>query len=167
MTLFPDIYGAAQFSPCRAYRYWLTRRWNDAPLIAFICANPSVADESANDPTIRKQIGFARRWRNGGILALNVAAFCSTDPHLCAKAENPVGPENTVEYLHQYISKFQPEKVIAAWGNMHPRFKTRCDTVHSQIPNLWCFGTTISGNPKHPSRLGYSTLLRRFPHGQN
>ncbi|MCB9902553.1 MAG: DUF1643 domain-containing protein, partial [Planctomycetes bacterium] len=43
----------ATFSPCRTYRYSLTRIWDDAaPVCGFILLNPSTADETRNDPTI-------------------------------------------------------------------------------------------------------------------
>lgn len=44
----------AFFSPCRKYRYWLLRIWDETlPLMANIGANPSTADENVDDPTIR------------------------------------------------------------------------------------------------------------------
>lgn len=157
----------ANFSDDRKYRYWLLRQWDQVhPLVAFICKNPSVANENDNDPTIRKQIGFGKRWENGGVLALNFGAYCSTDPRKFAKVAEPIGVKNTVEYLHQYIAKFQPERVIAAWGNIHPRFKAHCDAIRTQIPNLWCFGFTFSGEPKHPLMLAYDTPLQRFVNGK-
>jgi hypothetical protein len=157
----------AYFSADRKYRYWLLRVWDESkPLVAYISKNPSTADERDNDPTVRKGIGFGLRWGYGGGLWLNVGAFRATDPRKFANSAEPIGTENTVEYLHQYLSKFQPEKVVAAWGNMHPRFKARCATIRSQIPNLWCFGFTFSGEPKHPLMLAYDTPLQRFVNGK-
>jgi hypothetical protein len=50
----------AEFSACRKNRYALWRVWNEAdPLVMFIGLNPSVADETADDPTIRRCIQFA------------------------------------------------------------------------------------------------------------
>lgn len=34
---------AAQFSPCRTWRYTLTRRWSNLPLLVWLLLNPSTA----------------------------------------------------------------------------------------------------------------------------
>jgi len=70
----------ARFSPCSTWRYSLTRKWNALPLLGFIGLNPSTADETEDDPTIRRCIGFARDWGFGGIVMLNLFAYRSTDP---------------------------------------------------------------------------------------
>jgi len=44
------------------YRYTLTQRWSDDPLVQFIGLNPSTADENADDPTIRRCKAFAKSW---------------------------------------------------------------------------------------------------------
>lgn len=53
--------GDAILSDCGRFRYALTRRWADGPTALFIMLNPSTADACADDPTIRRCIGFARR----------------------------------------------------------------------------------------------------------
>jgi hypothetical protein len=40
-------------------------------MVAFIRLNPSYADESINDPTIRRSINFAKEWGFEGIYMLN------------------------------------------------------------------------------------------------
>ena len=57
-------------------RHWLPA----APVIAFIGLNPSTADEINDDPTVRRCIGFARRWGFGGMYMLNVFGYRSTNP---------------------------------------------------------------------------------------
>ena len=50
--LFDD--NGADFSPDRKHRYSLWRIWDRSkPLVMFIGLNPSTANESDNDPTIR------------------------------------------------------------------------------------------------------------------
>ena len=46
------------------------------PLILFIGLNPSTADETKNDPTIRRCINFAKDWGYGGVMIANLFAFC-------------------------------------------------------------------------------------------
>jgi hypothetical protein len=64
-----------EFSECRSYRYTLWREWAIEDLFAECSAdtqahtyllviglNPSTADETKDDPTIRREIDFAKRW---------------------------------------------------------------------------------------------------------
>jgi hypothetical protein len=45
----------AEFSPCGKYRYALWRIWDfKKPLAMFIGLNPSTADASKDDPTIKR-----------------------------------------------------------------------------------------------------------------
>ena len=90
----------AYLSDDRAFRYWLLRYWNESlPLMALIGSNPSTADEKKDDPTIRREIGFAERLGFGGILKLNVGAFRATNPKDWKDARDPFGPGNSIEYL--------------------------------------------------------------------
>ena len=68
MNLFgPHDGNGAVFSPDRIYRYVLYRVWDEAkPRVMFIGLNPSTADESVDDPTIRRCKRFAADWGYGG-----------------------------------------------------------------------------------------------------
>ena len=62
MTTLP-LEQNAVISACGKYRYVLTRQVRPGPKIAtFIMLNPSTADATQDDPTIRRCIGFARQW---------------------------------------------------------------------------------------------------------
>lgn len=55
----------------RKYRYVLTRTWDETlPNIMFVGLNPSTADETTDDPTIRRCINFAKSWGYGGYIWL-------------------------------------------------------------------------------------------------
>ena len=85
----------AIFSDGRVYRYTLVREWDAAkPLFVFIGLNPSTADETQDDPTIRRVIRFAKRAGCGRLLMLNIFGFRSTDPQGMLDAFDPVGPLN-------------------------------------------------------------------------
>ena len=58
--------------------------------MAFIGLNPSTADETADDPTIRKCIKYAKAWGFGGLLMLNVYSFRATNPDDMWRARDTV-----------------------------------------------------------------------------
>ena len=85
----------AVFSPCRTYRYALSRVWAaDKPYALFIGLNPSTADETLDDPTIRRCIDFAKRWGYGGLVMANLFAYRATNPSEMKAATDPVGVAN-------------------------------------------------------------------------
>ncbi|MDP3851982.1 MAG: DUF1643 domain-containing protein [Luteolibacter sp.] len=56
-------YCSAVLSSCGQYRYELWRRWAEGPHVLFIMLNPSTADATNDDATIRKCVAYARRFR--------------------------------------------------------------------------------------------------------
>lgn len=145
----------ADFSPCRTYRYSLTRRWDDVlPNVMFIGLNPSTADETEDDPTIRRCIGFAKDWGFGGLIMANLFAFRATDPKVMKRAADPVGPEND-KWLWELYGR--AKLVIAAWGN-DGAFLERGGEVLAMLNHDVCqLGYTRSGQPKHPLYLRSDT----------
>jgi hypothetical protein len=159
----PKIRYAAGISDCGTYRYWLTRTWDDSlPTLAIIGLNPSVADAEIDDPTIRREMDFARRWRFGGISKGNLFAFRSTDPRELRSAllADPVGPENDAALL--VIT--ERRLVLCAWG-ARGTFMGRDRHVMRMLAGreLVCLGVTKDGHPKHPLYLAGVTPLVPFP----
>jgi hypothetical protein len=153
----------AKLSEDRKYRYWLLRVWDETlPIMAIIGVNPSIADETKDDPTIRKDIGFASRLSFGGILKLNIAAFRATDPKKCRDAKAPIGIFNDVRNLRATVDRFKAKKVVAAWGNNGNYFPNECRLIIEGFPELWCWGRTKNGSPRHTARLPYTTPLEKF-----
>lgn len=146
----PLLRSTATFSPCRTHRYALHRIWDEAsPPAMFIGLNPSTADETKNDPTVRRCIGFARRWGHGGLIMTNIFAFRSTDPNALTAAKDPIGPRND-----RWLRQLQHEAaiVIAAWGiwgALHNRGREVLDLLDA--PH--CLGITKCGAPRHPLYL--------------
>ncbi|MBX3356447.1 MAG: DUF1643 domain-containing protein [Phycisphaeraceae bacterium] len=149
----------ARFSPCRRYRYLLKRRWaREKPFVLFIGLNPSTADETLDDPTVRRCVGFARSWGYGGLMLANLFAFRSTCPRRLTQVRDPVGPEND-DWLVR--SARSAGLVVAAWG-VHGTLQDRADAVVGQLPDLYCLGTTRAGAPRHPLYLSANTPLQPF-----
>jgi hypothetical protein len=148
------ITAGAFLSPCRIYRYVLWRRWDaKRPSVMFVGLNPSTADETEDDPTIRRCVGFAKAWGYGGIAMLNLFAYRSTDPAALKRVSDPIGPHNND---HLIIEEVNCAKVIAAWG-VHGTLHGRDRQVCAMLTQLWCLGTTKSGHPKHPLYLRSDT----------
>ncbi len=155
------IQSGAEFSQCRTYRYVLWRRWGwyeHAKQVMFIGLNPSTADETKDDPTIRRCIRFAKDWGFNGLLMMNAFAFRATDPKVMRAAADPVGPAND-EAIGCW--KSQVGKVIAAWGNQcgEERAKQVCRVIGTP---LYCLARNKSGAPKHPLYTAADTMPNVF-----
>lgn len=142
----------ATISRCETYRYTLDRIWDASlPTALFIMLNPSTADASVDDPTIRRCIGFAKRMGCGSLTVVNLFALRSTDPDALAKHPDPVGPDNDM-HIALALGK-RLGCVIAAWG-AHPSARTRAPAVAGLLAaHGWqvdCLGTTNAGAPRHP-----------------
>ena len=149
----------AEFSDCRIYRYALWRVWDQSkPRCLFIGLNPSTADETTDDPTIRRCIGFAREWGFGGLIMGNLFAVRATDPREMLRHPSPVGPDNDM-WLKKL--KAQAERTIAAWGT-RGRYLGRGPEVRTMLGQMMCLKLTKKGHPQHPLYLPKRSLLRPF-----
>src|SRR5262249_19438175 len=106
---------ATVLSPCRAYRYVLWRTWGGvgADYAAVVRLNPSSADEKPGDPTVRRCVGFARRWGYGALCLVNLFALRATDPAALKAHAAPVGPDNDRWLIEAARGA---AVVVAAWG---------------------------------------------------
>lgn len=155
----------AIISDCGLYRYHLWRIWNiDLPTMCFVMQNPSTADASEDDPTIRRCIGFARRDGFGSISVRNVFALRSTDENVLLKHADPVGPENH-DHLLSARNVSMMTRLVVAWGN--PLGGKRLRSHYRQAQSIllpqqpYCLGATSGGHPKHPLYLrGDSAMVR-------
>lgn len=154
-----DAIEAATFSPCRVYRYSLRRTWDSKlATVLFIGLNPSTADEASDDPTVRRCIGFAKRWGFGQLVLANLFAFRSTDPAALARVSDPIGPEND-HWLRRL--RASAEAAVVAWG-ANGSMLNRDASVLEMLGEVHCLGQTRSGAPRHPLYLASDTPLRRF-----
>jgi len=156
---------AATFSPDRLRRFDLVRDWRDDigvpdKTALFGMLNPSKAGELEDDPTVRKTIGFARRWGYGRVVLVNLTPTVSTDPWALPSWRGIDQENNAV------ISKWAGESdiVVAAWGSQ-PAAICRNIALPELIYQflqlmagraLHCIGTTGRGLPLHPSRAAYT-----------
>ena len=115
----------------------------------FVGLNPSTADETKNDPTVRRCIGYAKDWGYGGLFMTNIFAYRSTDPHALLALDDPVGEDNDNALLKCYR---ESDIAIAAWG-IHGVLQERDIAVMKLLPKLHYLKLTQSGQPGHPLYL--------------
>lgn len=158
---------SAVISDCGRYRYRLDRKVADVgPVYAFFGINPSTADASLDDATVRKWRGFVSRWGGSRFIVGNVFAFRSTDVTALASAEAPDGPLNG-RYLRDIC--VEADILVPCWGDagkvpLHLRANLRrcLQEVQAVGKPVRVFGFTKSGDPKHPLMLGYGTPLTGY-----
>ena len=145
---------SADFSSCRTWRYTLKRVWDyNLPTVLFILLNPSTADEKQDDPTNRRGIGYAIKWKYGGVTFVNLFAVRTPDPKVMKQAEDPVGPDNDAWILKEAEhTRYGEGKIILDWGT-HGAFCDRDKEVVKLLKDagltLWCMGLTKASHPKH------------------
>lgn len=159
---------AATFSPCRIWRYTLHREWADGQSVAFLMFNPSTADDMQDDPTIRKCIGFAKRWGYGRLVILNLFGIRGTDPRIVARVDDPVGPMNDYHIVNALKGC---REVICAWGcgghmkgelQKRPGYVMNLIEEHRFSTPIRCLGYSEDGSPRHPLMLAYTTEREQY-----
>jgi hypothetical protein len=156
----------AVFSPCRRYRYTLSRTWDSTlPTVNFIMLNPSTADETVDDPTIARQIVRSKLWGYGSLVITNLFAWRSTDPSVLPDIEDPVGEMNDgcIE-----VTARHSDLVIVGWGN-HGGLRGRSQAVLKLLEpiTLKALKVTKEGHPQHPLYLPYNAVPEAFDNGSN
>lgn len=162
---------SAIFSPCRKYRYTLWREWPIEELfgersaetkahqyLMVIGLNPSTADETKDDPTIRRCIGFAKAWGFGALCMTNLFAWRDTDPWAMKRADEPVGEANDA-----WLSTIARGAglILAAWGT-HGSHLGRDEIIVERLPVMHCLGLNRDDSPKHPLYIKASTEPVQF-----
>lgn len=116
----------------------------------FLCLNPSTADETIDDPTVRRCINFSKLWGYDGFCMTNIFAWRDTDPKGMMAQPDPVGCDNDM-----WISKIAKETgiIICAWGT-HGKFMSRDKRIKEILvpfkDKVFCLGINSDGSPRHP-----------------
>jgi hypothetical protein len=165
---------SAIMSPCGTYRYALSRNLETPRLFnavtqrcLFVMLNPSTADASTDDATIRRCKAYASSWSYHVLDVVNLFALRSTDPTALREHTDPVGPDND-SHIANYAR--HASFVVVAWGS-HARQKNgwahngRAAHVMGILREAGadprCFGVTGNNQPRHPVRLAKDAPLFR------
>jgi hypothetical protein len=141
------------------YRYYLERLWlTGEGRACWVMLNPSTADDTVDDPTIRRVIGFTQAAGFAGFSVVNLFALRSTSPRgLIDTAVDPVGPENAITIKRAVTTA---SAVVFAWGaTILPQrlariaatqaaFVKHCCATECIVP--LCLGQTADRSPRHP-----------------
>ena len=174
-----DVRRTAELSACGTYRYRLGRIMveTDVPftragmawyspttrVMAFVMLNPSTADAYADDPTIKRDMGFALRDGYDEICVMNLFAGRATNPDDLFKMADPEGPYNSE---HWKALKASSAKIICAWGadkRAVTQSKKFLDVMRGR--DMYCLGLSKDGHPRHPLYLRADTPVQPFQLG--
>lgn len=155
---------SAVISDDGVYRYELTRA-TSSPLrwihpVTFVMLNPSTADATLDDNTIRRCRGYAEKFNGTELRVVNLFAYRATDPadlkRALAEGTDIVGPDNDT-YLRRAVAA-GTGPIFVAWGArptgaLGDLFDERVRFVAS-LSQVWgCLAKTKQGQPRHPLYL--------------
>lgn len=155
------------------HRYTLRRSWmGNGGVVNFIMLNPSTADDFTDDATIRRCVGFAKRWGYCGMVVTNLFAYRATDPkdlHALIMTNGgfreAIGEDSAA---HIDREARMAHLVVCAWGDnvsKMPKYIGARDLgVISTLRyrDLYCIRRTKQGNPAHPVREPYTDSPELF-----
>lgn len=149
----------AEFSVCGLYRYILWRIWDtQKPLVMFIGLNPSTANATSDDPTIRRVKRFAHEWGYGGVYMLNCFPYISTDPK---KLYNFGNTKENDDWLKKISDKC--DKIVFAWGSFDVvEDKFRDQEMMEMFPDAEALIINRNGSPRHPLYVKSDTKTVKF-----
>lgn len=158
------VHDGAILSEDGLYRYLLIRQCKgpEKRKTMVIMVNPSTADATTDDATIRKVRGFADKYLWGKVYVVNLFAYRATDIKQLAHADDPIGPSNDL-YIEMVARECQ--SVVVAWGNLESklprdlrdRWKTVSNILRTRFKRkpVFCLDTCNNGHPYHPLMIGY------------
>ncbi len=145
----------------RAYRYFLRRPVDGdldlraKPPVGFLLLNPSTADETQDDPTVRRCRRYAMAWGYGEVIVLNAFAYRATDPNVMRAQEDPVGPKNDQVITNTAATLIKlGGTLVCGWGN-HGTYRGRGSELRELLKPypVKAFPYTGVGEPGHPLYL--------------
>jgi hypothetical protein len=164
----------AIFDSSHKHRFVLSRRLALDPsqppgrIVLFVMVNPSTAGAATDDATIRKCLGYTRRWGFDILRVVNLYSWRATDVKELRDA--PTHPDNDA---HIYSQARRADTVVCAWGARakilapyaDERISSVLDTLRAATTlsgaPIVCLGHTKSGDPLHPLMTSYA--LERVP----
>ena len=117
-------------------------------MIGWLMLNPSTADETEDDPTIRRVTDFSLREGYGALIVVNLSPQRSPHPSDLRPVPDEVFDRN-VEEIQKVVAKSRI--LVVAYG-AHVKKVPRAQDVLSALDAtlMVCLGRTNEGHPRHP-----------------
>jgi hypothetical protein len=161
-----NSYSGAHFSEDKRCRFILWRNWlireneKDRRIVTFVGLNPSRANDRINDPTIRRCIDFAHRWNCTGMIMVNLFPVVDTY-HI-----DLITTDTTTNLTYLEYAFRQSQKIVLCWGSFKAAALVAPGMVEFikelRTDNVFTFGFTKEGYPKHPLYLSKGTELKKI-----
>ena len=155
----------------------LSRCWRPGPRGLVIGCNPSTADATGDDPTSLWWNAWFELFGFGGYDAVNLYPFCTSSPAECKQRADAAlgGPawddrdDMMANLDHVTLLAKDADQVFVCWGAIAwdddwiEHVVEHIQTGVAPYPDLWCWGRTNSGAPKHPMARGKHRIPRDQP----
>lgn len=175
--LSTDLFGHATMERSARFvdgnRIELRRRWGPGPSACMIGHNPSDAGADRDDPTSKWWIKWCQHFGFGGYVAVNLYPFVTPNPRGCYEIVEEInggvnwGARDALHFVNLPAvveAAKSANQVFVCWGGI-ARDDLWVEHVVEEIqfgqepyPDLWCWGTTGSGAPKHPMARGHHRI---------
>jgi len=155
----------AVFKDDNRHRLALWRIWDDSkPLFMYVGLNPSTANETGDDPTIRRLYTLTANNGGGGFFMHNLFTLVSAHPEVLYDKE--ISELVHPEYADLLASQRRSCKVVVfCWSNIADRPQLQWRTKYFTDlygADAMCFGKNKGGSPKHPLYLKSTTPHSKF-----
>ena len=158
----PPVHRTALFSRDRRFRYRLGRRWGDGAAVCFVLLNPSTADETREDPTVRRCIGFAEASATAPSRSSTSTRTSRRTPRSCGGRATPWGATTTGTSRRPCGSasgwSWRGACTRPGWSGRRRSWRL----LRRMGVEPHCLRLTASGHPEHPLRLPLGCGLVRF-----
>ena len=150
-----------------AYRYKLSRIWEPTKnKILFIMINPSTANATDDDRTIKALLEITKKWNGyGGFYVGNLYPHITPRP---AELRTMAYPDDIRAINERSIEEMASDSsiIIYAWGTKGPDERQKEPEWLRKIMNrdVCVIGLSVKGVPKHPlQRSQYKYLIQEEP----
>jgi hypothetical protein len=117
-----------------------------------------------NDPTVSREIGFARAWGYEGLVKGNVCDYRATFPRDLLAPGVIARSEENLPTLRKLATK--ADRIVLCYGVLPKPLQWAADELIEALRadghELFCFGKTLHGHARHPLYLPKETSLEWF-----
>ena len=142
-------------------------------MLLVVGLNPSTADETHPDPTVRNVVGFAEGGGYDGFAMLNLSSERATDKRSLSATLDDAMYRKNLDVAADLLQRYPAADILVAFGNdisAKPYLK-RCFLFHWDLYDVlrtshgqWfqIGKLTVKGNPRHPLYARYDWGLVSF-----